>query len=158
MSKTIKFADTVRRIAGPQLQPFEYKTITPPGWKGSGDVFLSKNIFNDIFGYIQFSRSPWVIPIADSTMSQRSFQVYLIRNKGEKPDTLLSKRGEKYTLLLPICYLLWDVLDIQKYNSRYYEWNYQDPSQLEVQINTIVGDLIQFGIPWLEDPNSRNPY
>lgn len=156
MSKSIRFVETVKKIASPQVHKYGYKIITP--WKGSSSVFFQKNIYQDYYGFIQFSRSPLVIPIPGNTTSRRSFQVYLLRNKGEKPVGLLINPEDKFELSMTLCYLFWDILNITKYNSRYYEWDYHNQSQLEVQINRVIDDLVQYGIPWLEDINSRNPY
>jgi hypothetical protein len=158
MSQLIRFADTVKKIAGPQLRTYGYALINLENWKGSGDVFFQKNIYQDMQGFIQFSRSPWVVPVPNSTKSQRSFDVYLIRNKGDKPDTLRKSREDKYALLLPIDYLLWDVLNVKKYKSRYFKWEYNDQVQLEEQLNRVIEDLTRYGIPWIDDLNSRNPY
>jgi hypothetical protein len=37
-------------------------------------------------------------------------------------------------------------------------WAYITAEELEVQMEDAVDRLVQYGIPWLEDPESRNPY
>lgn len=158
MGQSIRFADAVRKIVTPQLRVYGYEIIKLENWKGSGDVFFRKYIFQDIHGFIQFSRSPWIEPVPNRKISKRSFDVYLIRNKGDEPDTLRKSREDKLSLLLPIDYLLWDVLNIKKYNNRYFKWTYHDQDELEEQLNVVVEDLLLYGIPWMDDINSRNPY
>lgn len=61
-------------------------------------------------------------------------------------------------LYMPLGQLLWVVLDVKVYSSQYYEWKFFAREDLETQFHDAVEKLVQYGIPWLEDPRSKNPY
>ena len=158
MGKWIRFSDTVRKIVAPQLRQYGYEQIIPPGYKGSGIILFSKNVFDDLNGFIEFDRSQWVAPEANDSEMVRRFWVLLFRNKGNEPDRIQEQRGDKYFSVISLSYLLWDVYHVHKYEWRHYSWDYTSLKELKTQLETVMEDLVQYGIPWLEDPKSKSPF
>ena len=54
--------------------------------------------------------------------------------------------------------LMWVVLDVKTYGWQYHEWGFSTEEELSDQLQDSVEKAIQYGIPWLENPESENPY
>jgi hypothetical protein len=100
---------------------------------------------------------PW-LQAPDTVDNPRSFRVVLWRNDANKPKLGFGQSEYKNWLNLPLSYLLWDIFSIKKYNHAYFEWVFRTQEELNTQLQDAMEAIIQYGIPWLEDINSKNPY
>jgi len=153
----IDFQAALKKAVIPKLLPLGYQKMhLSEKWRGAPITFFQKHLFENFYGYIQFQIAPWTPnPIGCEPM-QRSFYLYLVRNIGEEPDPI--PRKYPFYLFMPVSYLLWNIFDFHKYESMYHEWNYLTKEELINQLEMATDDLLSFGIPYLEDLNSKNPF
>jgi hypothetical protein len=151
----IDFQAALKKIVIPKVTPLGYQKITSPKWKGAPITFFQKHLFDNIYGYIQFQLGRWAATPPGVTPMARSFKIRLIRNIGDEPDPI--PREYPYYLTMSLSSVLWVVLGIYKYEWQYHEWKYFTKDELKEQLQMATEDLVSYGIPWLEDPNSKKP-
>jgi len=151
----INFQLALKKIVTPKIGPLGYQKITLPKLKGAGITFFQKHLFDDVYGYVQFQLGRWTPTPPGMPPIPMSFNIILIRNIGDEPDTI--PRENQYYLQMPLSYLLWMVFNVHKYGHEYHEWKYLTTEELEAQLQMATDDLVLYGIPWLEDLKSRNP-
>jgi hypothetical protein len=156
-NQKIDFQLALKKIVVPRIGSLGYQKITLPKLRGSGITFFQKHLFGDVYGYLQFQLGNWVPTPYPMTPMPRSFRIFLVRNIGSEPITIPSD-DDHYYLNQGLSRLLWVILGIFKYEWEYHEWKYFTVDELETQLQIATEDLILYGIPWLEDLNSKNPY
>lgn len=157
MAERINFRSFIRKITAPQLRLLGYEEIKETeNNKGITTTLFRKHLYGDIYAFVEFQLGRWVSIIPPIP---RTFDVALIRNKGNIPDTIGINRDEKY-IMFPLSILLWNVLGVQKYGSPQHWWKYSNVYELETQLNMVNEDLTEYAIPWIEDEKSTNvnPY
>lgn len=88
------------------------------------------------------------------------FEVRLFRKNRESPlDDIIDYTGESHVdwLDTTLSKLLWHTYGLCDYQSESVQWEYSSREELEEQLRDAVDKIKQYGIPWLEDPESRNP-
>jgi hypothetical protein len=160
MGKQINFKQNLKKVVAPRLQPLGYDLMEMPQSTGVGTFFFRKHLFEDIFGFVSFDLRRWHPAPPGAVLSPRSFRVSLLRNRGEQPKLGHGSGESIYQnwLDMSLSYLLWTVLAVKVYSGPYHEWKFLTSDELEAQLQDAVGKLLQHGIPWLEDPVSKNPY
>jgi hypothetical protein len=153
--RRINFQTALKKVVASKIGPLGYRKISMPKWKGAGITFFRKHLLDDTYGYIQFQLGRWAATPPDVPPMPRSFKIILLRNQGTEPDPI--PREYPYYLTMSLSSLLWVVLGIYKYEWQYHEWKYFTADELEIQLQLATDDLVQYGIPWLEDLKSKNP-
>lgn len=151
----IDFQAALKKLVVPRIAPLGYQKLSLPKWRGAPVTYFRKRLFDDIHGYVQFHLGKWASTPPGVPPIPRRFDVYLIRNLGDEPDPI--PRDYPYYVTMSLSSVLWVVLGIYKYEWQYHEWKYFTEDELKEQLEMATEDLISFGIPWLEDPKSRNP-
>jgi len=153
----INFQNSLRKIVIPAISPLGYEKFVPPkGLKDSRLTFFRKHLFDNTYAYIMFQLRRWAPMPPNMQPMPRSFWITLIRNPGDEPD--LIPREYPYYLNMSLSHVLWAVLGIYKYQRGYHEWKYFTADELDVQLQMAAEDLVNHGIPWLEDLKSKNQY
>jgi hypothetical protein len=160
MSKRINFKQRLIKTVSPYLQQLGYELAERPESVGIGVFFYRKYLYEDIYSFVSFQLMRWHPPPVRAASVLRRFQVGLWRNRGPQPHYGHNDGENRYEnwLYMPLGQLLWVTLDVKVYASQYHEWEFSTLEELETQLQDAVGKLIQYGIPWLEDPESENPY
>lgn len=160
MSKRINFRQRLIRTVFPCLLPLGYDLVKRPESVGIGMFFFGKHLYDDIYSFVSFQLMRWHPPPVRAAPVPRRFQVSLLRNRGPQPHYGHGSGENCYKnwLYMPLDQLLWTVLDVKVYSSQYHEWKFFTSEELETQLQDAAEKLIQYGIPWLENPESENPY
>jgi len=157
MDKRIRFKRTLLKVASPSLQSLGYEFVELPEWAGVGSFFFRKHLGNNVYAFISFDLLRWHPSSSGAESMPRRFRVTLWRNIGDQPKLGYGDDSYEGWLNVPLSYLLWAMLGIKVYPSQYYQWEFFTSENLEVQLRDAVEKLVQYGIPWLENPASRNP-
>lgn len=150
----VNFQAALKKFVVPGIAPLGYQKIRLPNLRGAGVTFFRKHLFDDIYAYIQFQLGRWAAAPLGVPPIPRSFKIILIRNIGDEPDPI--PREYPDYLIMPLSSVLWVALGIYKYEWQYHEWKFFTKEELQDQLELAMDDLISYGIPWLEDMNSRN--
>jgi hypothetical protein len=151
----IDFQAGLKKAVIPRLSVLGYQKIYLPMLRGAPVTFFQKHLFENYYGYIFFQIHPWAPAPAGFESMPRLFSVHLIRNIGEEPDNI--PKEYPYYLHNSLSYYLWNGLDNHKYESMYHEWEFHTKENLVDQLTLATEDLVAYGIPYLEDMNSKNP-
>ncbi|MBN1935382.1 MAG: hypothetical protein JW934_11990 [Anaerolineae bacterium] len=158
MSKRISFKKKLVQVVVPQLELLGYTWANlPRGWSGAGIFLLQKNLGDDIYGSVSFQLMRWHPPLSQETSLPRSFAVGLWRHIGMQPRYGYGNEASSHINWInnmPLSQLLWCVLDAKVYEWQYYEWKFYTSDELVAQLQDAVEKLVQYGIPWLENPES----
>ena len=148
----------IKNIVGNSLQKIGYEYVDFPEWEGSGSYFYKKRITESIFTFIEFNFLPWIPAPGEIPDSSKSFRISLWRNNSDSPKLGFGISEYENWLNLPLSYLLWEVLKNKKYGKAYYVWEFRTQDDLEFQLKDALDVIIEYGIPWVEDLNTKNPY
>lgn len=150
----IDFQAALNKNVLPRIGPLGYQKITLQQLKRAPITFFRKHLFDNFYGYIQFQRGKWASAPLGVPSMLRNFDIHLIRNIGDEPDPI--PREYQYYLTMSLSSVLWVESGIYKYEWQYHEWQYLTADELKIQLEMATDDLIQYGIPWLEDLKSKN--
>lgn len=156
----MKYKKILARTVVPRLLPLGYELVDSPDWAGIGSFLFRKHLFDNVHAFIEFHFMEWAKPPSGIEPTPREFDVRLWCNKGEKP-RLGEGEGEHFYenwINLPLNFLLWDILNVKVYEGRYHFWKFLTSDGLDSQLRDASENIIRYGIPWLEDKNSKNPY
>lgn len=148
------------RIGVEKLGKFGYEPVELPQFRGSRTYFLRKELKDNIFVFIAFHQYMYVNVEVNGEQLPREFDFRLWRNYGETPRQGYnpSEKNMQNWLYLSLPQLLWFVLHLKIYDGPNYIWKYHDEVELADQLGDAFEKTIEYGIPWLEDPESKNPY
>jgi hypothetical protein len=160
MAKQIHFRQTLIKTVTPDLRTLGYERMDRQESVGIGVFFFRKHLFDDVHGFVSFQLKQWHPPPPHIAPTPRRFAVDLWRNRGMQPRYGHGSEEDYYGdwLYMPLGQLLWVVLDIRAYSSQYHEWEFFTSEELGTQLQDAIEKLVRYGIPWLEDPGSENPY
>ena len=148
----------IKNEIGSSLKEFGYEFVELPGWDGF--YFFRKKISENTYSFVEISLMPW-LPSPEGSMiksTSQSFRVSLWRNNDSVPKLGFGDKESKDWLNLPLSYLLWDVFKNKKYKKAYHVWEFQNQEELKTQLQDALEVILEYGIPWVEDPNSINPF
>jgi hypothetical protein len=143
-----RFELVLIQIAEPRLESLGYAYDTQ--LKDRDILFgFSKRLDKGIFAIIEFQRhqyeeEPW----------GWGFRVNLIRSKTEKPAKWDEGHYPGY-LNERLSFLIWVEYSLRIYPGPDHWWEAANVDGFETQLLDALGKIEQFGIPWLEDPESR---
>lgn len=175
MAKKIRFKRSVKKIVGPLLAPLGYELMEFPEIFRTGA--FRKNVFDDVFAFVAFETNPYAIaPLP------RRFNVLLWRNSGERPRRGPGggETGYENRIETSLGWFLWNVLGLRepppecnvepstpwevhmrdrraRISPEYREWEFIGLEELESQLEDAARKVVQYAIPWLEDPESKIP-
>ena len=158
-----RFRKILVQIVEPSLLPLGYEFVgSLPDKPDSAEnipsmSFFRKRLWEDVFGFVSFQKLNMHAALPGEKFAQ-SFNVDLWRNKGPQPHHGYGSNEYRNWLLVPLGQLLWAVLDIKVYSWQYHTWGFSTPDDLSRQLRDAVEKLLEYGIPWLENPESKNPY
>jgi hypothetical protein len=134
--------------------------MSEPEFADAKSTFLKKHLFKDIYGFVSFQLGTGQFTPSRKASSPARFRVDLWRNRGPLPHHGHGTGEGLYEnwLYMPLGQLLWVVLDVKIYSWQYHEWEFSTSEELDTQLEDAIEKLVQYGIPWIEDPESRNPY
>jgi hypothetical protein len=160
MSQKIHFKRELKQEVAPQLHLYEYELIDLPKWASVRSFFFRKHFLEDIYTFIEFHLMEWVPAPQGIEPMSREFRVELWRNRGEKPRRGHGEGDQYYQnwINLLLSELLWHVLGVKIFPVPHYVWEFNTSDELSIQLHDAVKNVIEYGIPWLEDPKSKNPY
>ncbi len=121
-------------------------------------LFFRKNLWEDVFGFVSYKFMNQHIEPQNDRERPQSFDVGLWRNKGVLPHHGFGSNEYENWLNMPLAQLMWTVLDVKTYPWQYHTWGFATQDELAEQFQDSVEKLIEYGIPWLENPESQNPY
>lgn len=159
MGRQVDFRQEVAGAMSNYLWPLGYELIEdPPGFRGGGLVFFRKHLVETIYTFVCFEIS-WQVMDPYATWPVH-YTVTLWRNKGKHPRRGHGEGESFYAnwLYLDLSFLLWSILDVKVLSGLYHKWASSSTQQLRSQLSDVGEKLVQYGIPWLEDLGSRNPY
>lgn len=146
----IHFKRTVVRTVEPLLAPFGYK-FNNAAQKYGDYLFFEKSSPDEVgVGfYIVFQLGHHYIP------PRRKFTVELQRNKGDfyKPE-----HGYEKTVRWRLGSLIFAYYKLNLYPFSDHWWEFENDVELKTQLEDAIEKLIEYGLPWLEDPNIVLPW
>jgi hypothetical protein len=150
---------TFIRIGSQRLNQLGYEYLDRPTIKGRTVFFFRKNLGNDVFSFIDFNQYSFVKMVINGREMPRRFDISLWRNFGEQPRLgyISNQKNMDNWINILLSFLLWSILDIKVYEGPYHIWEYRTQEELIIGLNDAFDKTIEFGIPWLENPNSKHP-
>lgn len=157
MEEKVKFKQTAIKIGSRKLNPYGYEYFDyPPGY-GIGVYYFRKHLGEDIYAFVEIQKLSYVHFVFNGQEFPRRFRISLLKNIGNIPRYGYNKEEENLEnwLYEPLSYLLWTRLDIKVYESPYHEWKYHDEEEMVPELEDAFEMTIKYGIPWMENPNSK---
>jgi len=151
---------TFIKVGNQELGSFGYEYFDNNKIQGSGTYFLRKNLVENIYTFIAFQNLPYVHYEVNGIEVPRTFDISLWRNIGETPRygyNIQEDNLERW-IFVPLPILLSSVLNLQIYEGPYHVWKYHDEAELILELSDAIDKTVEYGIPWLEDLSSMNPY
>jgi hypothetical protein len=145
------FEATLQQIVAPRLQTRGYKYESA---LQDGDVLFGfqKDLGDAVRALIQFQRHRRAAQAIGG-----EFTVNLLRVKAFdlQPRTFGGYPG---ALGARLSHVLWYVYDLQLYPQSIYWWPAATSEELAASLNEVVDQLLEYGLPWLEDPHGKRPW
>jgi hypothetical protein len=146
----------------PSFHDYGYDLVDFSEFKGSRSLFFCKHLMNNVYTFIEIHMMKWVEPPQDWELDLKPlFTVSILRNEGEVPRIFVpdTEPGHKYFLHVPFANLLIQVLELSVDGiSDSLHWEFVTEEDLETQLGNVKDYMIEYGIPWMEDLDNRNPY
>jgi hypothetical protein len=142
-----------------RLHEFGYDYFDDPRLKGGNSYFLRKNVEGVVFTFIGFKRYSYAKQLDVGEPEPKRFDFTMFRNSGNFPEVDLVSNDKNYfqTINVTLPYFLWTILNLRIYEGPYHVWEYSNQQEFVAELNDAVEKLIFYGLPWLEDPNSKYP-
>jgi hypothetical protein len=147
------------KIGSQRLNHLGYEYYDRPTLKGRTVFFFRKNLGKDVYTFIDFKQYSFVKTVINGKDMPRRFDITLWKNLGENPRLgfEVNQNNLKNWINITLSFLLWSILDIKVYESPYHIWEYHNQEELISELNGAFDMTIDYGIPWLENPNSKYP-
>lgn len=144
------FERILKNVAEPRFKPLGYEYDTR--LKDRDILFgFSKRLGEQVYAIIEFQRhqceeAPW----------GWGFRVNLIRSKTQNPTKWYQGQYSGY-IYTSLSYLLWVEYNLRIYPKPDHWWEAATANEFETQLLDALDKIEQYGIPWLEDRQSKNP-
>lgn len=151
---------TFIKVGKEKLGLFGYEYFDNNKIQNRGTYFLRKNLVENIYTFIAFQNFPFVRYEVNGIEVPRTFTISLWRNIGDVPRYGYNRNEENLENWLEnrLPHLMWSVLGVRIYGSPNHVWKYHDEAELILELGDAIDKTIEYGIPWLEDLSSNNPY
>jgi hypothetical protein len=148
------------KIGTKMLGQFGYECVEIPQFQGIRFYFLRKCLGENIYAFIAFHQYSYVNLVINGEQLPRTFDLTMWRNIGDIPRHGYNPNEENLPnwIFLSLPQLLWFVLKINIYEGPNHIWKYHNEEELVTQLEDAFEKMIEYGIPWLENPDSKNPY
>jgi len=152
------FKRALQRVVAPKLADSDYQLIDLEESTGVRSFYFRKRLWDNMYAFVDFHLMEWTSIPNESNVLPRRFTISLWRNHGETPRSLYAKNDMAVDdwLYMSLSYLIAGVLNINIYNDLYFEWKFKSSDELILQLQDATESLLKYGIPWLENPETRN--
>jgi hypothetical protein len=146
----INFEQILKKVAAPRLKPLGYEYDAR--LQDRDNLFgFSKKLDEDIYTIVAFQRHQ-----CEEAAWGWGFCVNLTRSKTQDPAEWYQGQYSGY-IYTQLSYLLWAGYNLSIYPKSDYWWEAATADEFEMQLLDALDKIEQYGIPWLENPQSKNP-
>lgn len=149
-----------KKIGAEKLTQYGYYYFVPFGETERKMYFFRKKLSEEIYTFIAYKQYMYVDATGSGFDLPRRFDISLWRNYGEIPRMGYdnNEKNMENWIYLSLQSLLWNELNLHIYEGPNHIWKFHDEAELIYELQNALNQVVDYGIPWLEDLNSKNPY